>query len=329
MTPVTPRGSLDAEHDAGRLDGHVGAGADGDADVGPGQRRGVVHAVADHRHACGPRACSSATARSLSSGSTSANTSSTPSRRRDRLGHRPGVAGDHHDLPHAEGAQVGDGLARPRAAPRPPARARRRPSSPRDEVEHGRAPVAPAGDRRRPGRRAPVEPALAQQRRPADGVPPPSTVASTPRPVSDRKSRRAGDVAALPRRPRRSARASGCSLSASTAAASAQHVVRVEAGAGARSTPVTAWWPLVSVPVLSNSTASTVRIRSSASRSLTRMPAWAAIAVDSATTSGMASPRAWGQAITRTVTVRTTAVVGVAERRPDHERHERPTPAAT
>ena len=65
--------------------------------------------------------------------------------------------------------------------------------------------------------------------------------------------------------------------------------------------------PLVRVPVLSNSTASTVRIRSSASRSLTRMPAFADTAVDSAITSGMASPRACGQAITSTVTVRTTA----------------------
>ena len=34
----------------GRLDRHVGAGADGDADVGRGQRRRVVHPVADHRH---------------------------------------------------------------------------------------------------------------------------------------------------------------------------------------------------------------------------------------------------------------------------------------
>ena len=29
---------------------HVGAGADGDAEVGLGQRRRVVDAVADHRH---------------------------------------------------------------------------------------------------------------------------------------------------------------------------------------------------------------------------------------------------------------------------------------
>jgi hypothetical protein len=64
---------------------------------------------------------------------------------------------------------------------------------------------------------------------------------------------------------------------------------------------------LVSVPVLSNSTASTVRIRSSASRSVTRMPARADTAVASEITSGMASPSAWGQAMTSTVTVRTMA----------------------
>ena len=71
------------------------------------------------------------------------------------------------------------------------------------------------------------------------------------------------------------ARASGCSLSASTAAASASSRSS-PSPASTAATPVTAGWPLVSVPVLSNSTASTVRIRSSASRSLTRMPARAA-----------------------------------------------------
>ena len=50
-----------------------------------------------------------------------------------------------------------------------------------------------------------------------------------------------------------------------------------------------------------------VRIRSSARRSLTRIPALAETAVDRAITNGMASPSAWGQAMTRTVTVRSTA----------------------
>src|SRR5205823_7893665 len=42
------------QHDAGRLDGHVGAGADGDADVGPGQGGSVVDAVTDHGHRPAP-----------------------------------------------------------------------------------------------------------------------------------------------------------------------------------------------------------------------------------------------------------------------------------
>ena len=50
MTLTTPRGSLAGEHDAGRLDGDVGACADRDADVGACERRSVVHTVADHRH---------------------------------------------------------------------------------------------------------------------------------------------------------------------------------------------------------------------------------------------------------------------------------------
>ncbi len=36
------------QRDAGALDGDVGAGAHGDADVGGGQRRRVVDAVAGH-----------------------------------------------------------------------------------------------------------------------------------------------------------------------------------------------------------------------------------------------------------------------------------------
>ena len=65
--------------------------------------------------------------------------------------------------------------------------------------------------------------------------------------------------------------------------------------------------PMVNVPVLSNSTALTVRIRSRASRSLTKIPERAAIEVEIAITSGIASPSACGHEITRTVTLRSTA----------------------
>ena len=112
------------------------------------------------------------------------------------------------------------------------------------------------------------------------------------------------------------ARARGCSLSASTAPA------RRSTSSSSSPTPataVTACSPLVRVPVLSNSTASTVRMRSRAKRSLIRMPAWAATAVDSETTRGMARPRAWGQAMTSTVTVRTTASSSEPGRPPGYE----------
>ena len=82
------------QRDAGGVHRHVGAGAHGDADVGRGQRRRVVDAVADHRDAPRRRPCSAATTAALSSGSTSARTSSMPSCARHGLGAAAVVAGD-------------------------------------------------------------------------------------------------------------------------------------------------------------------------------------------------------------------------------------------
>ena len=48
MTPTTAARVVGCEDDAGGLDGDVGAGADGDADVGSGECGCVVDAVADH-----------------------------------------------------------------------------------------------------------------------------------------------------------------------------------------------------------------------------------------------------------------------------------------
>ena len=76
-------------------------------------------------------------------------------------------------------------------------------------------------------------------------------------------------------------------------------------------TPVTACAPSVRVPVLSKSTTSMVRIRSSAIRSLMSTPDFAARSVEIAMTSGIARPKACGQAMTSTVTVRTTASSGL------------------
>ena len=72
-----------------------------------------------------------------------------------------------------------------------------------------------------------------------------------------------------------------------------------------------------------------LRIRSSASRSFTRMPARAAIAVESEMTSGIARPSACGHAITSTVTVRSTASSAVPSEHPHDERDDRRRPAAT
>ena len=104
------------------------------------------------------------------------------------------------------------------------------------------------------------------------------------------------------------ARARGCSDSDSTAAANES---RLSSSPSTAWTPVTRWLAFVSVPVLSNSTRSMTRTCSRASLSLTRIPLRAASPVEIETTKGMASPRACGQAITSTDTVRTTASSGL------------------
>lgn len=69
-------------------------------------------------------------------------------------------------------------------------------------------------------------------------------------------------------------------------------------------------------------------IRSSANRSLIGIPALADIAVEMAMTSGIARPRACGQAMISTVTVRTTA--SSRSPMPHHTRNAaRPAAAAT
>ena len=67
------------QRDAGALDGDVGAGAHGDADIGGGQRRRIVDAVAGHGDDAALGLRSRSTTALLCSGSTSASTSSMPS----------------------------------------------------------------------------------------------------------------------------------------------------------------------------------------------------------------------------------------------------------
>ncbi len=136
----------------------------------------------------------------------------------------------------------------------------------------------------------------------------PATSAVTPRAGSEEKPLAATIGSPRLRAASTMARASGCSLSVSAAAASPNTVSASRPSAG--STPVTVGAPLVSVPVLSNSTTSTVRICSRARRSFTNTPPRAARSVAMETTRGMARPNACGQAITSTVMTRTTAVSG-------------------
>ena len=91
------------------------------------------------------------------------------------------------------------------------------------------------------------------------------------------------------------ARATGCSLEDSRAAASDS----------ASSSPVascTVIAPVVSVPVLSSTTVVTAREDSSTSAPRITMPSWAARPVPTSIAVGVASPRAQGQAITSTET---------------------------
>ena len=136
----------------------------------------------------------------------------------------------------------------------------------------------------------------------------PSTVAVTPTAGDDVKSRLAGTDSLFSAAARTIAFARGCSLSASAAAASAS--TRWASCPPETETSDTVGSPLVSVPVLSNRTVSTVRMLSSASLSLTRTPPRAARSVAIDTTSGIARPRACGQAMTSTVIVRITAASG-------------------
>lgn len=85
---------------------------------------------------------------------------------------------------------------------------------------------------------------------------------------------------------------------------SAVATVRFEDGPPMRVTPNS---PSVSVPVLSNTIAVIFRDSSKAVRFRMSSPFCAEMAVEIATTSGIATPSAWGQAVTITVTIRSMA----------------------
>ena len=186
------------QRDAGRRGGDVGAGRHRDAEIGRGQRRRVVHAVAHHRHRRRARA-GAATSAALSAGSASARTSSMPSARRGRVGRAPAVAGQQHD-PHAAPRAAAPPRPRRRASARRrtragPARRPRRVSARKDTVRPSALPARrrPRNAPRRPRRlRASAARLPSSRRRP-------STTPSMPRPGSARTLGAAGETAGPPR----------------------------------------------------------------------------------------------------------------------------------
>src|SRR5829696_543612 len=302
--PEDAAGVVGGQHDPGRLDGHVGAGADGHAHVGPGQGGGVVDAVADHGH---PQAAAleAGHGRVLvlgqdlgehlvdprSAATASATWWASPVSMTTRLPSRCSCSTAWRD----SGRTVSSSATAPSTLS---SRTTYKTVAPRC-FHAPTCSASPSGS---------VSSSWRSRAGPPTASVAPSTRAWTPRPVMERNSPAVGRSP-----PARSwawatiARASGCSLSASTAAASRNSP---SSSPSTATTPLTCGLPVVRVPVLSNRTASTVRIRSRARRSLTRTPLRAASPVEMAITSGMANPRAWGQAITSTVTVRSTAWSG-------------------
>ena len=158
---TTPRRSLAHQRHVGGLDGHVGARAHRDADVGLGQRRRVVDAVADHRHHVARRPADARPRAPCRPGSTSASTRSMPACRAMASRGRPLVAGEHHHLEPARAQRghrgrrlglqhVGHGDEPERAARRT---RRRRPSCPRRPAPPRAAPAARPRCRARPSAR--------------------------------------------------------------------------------------------------------------------------------------------------------------------------------
>ena len=91
-----PRQVALEQRDAGALDGDVGAGAHGDADIGGGQRRRIVDAVAGHRDDAARRRSRSTTVALLLRQHLGLDVVDAELAR-DRLGGRAVVAGQHDD----------------------------------------------------------------------------------------------------------------------------------------------------------------------------------------------------------------------------------------
>ena len=128
----------------------------------------------------------------------------------------------------------------------------------------------------------------------------PSTRALTPLPVMDSKPSAARSGRLRASAPATIAAASGCSLARSRLAASWSKRASSKPGAGFTATKD--GLPSVSVPVLSNTRVSTLRMNSMASAFLNSTPIVAPLPVATMIDIGVANPKAQGQAMMRTAT---------------------------
>ena len=311
------------------LDGDVGAGAHGEAEVGLGQRGGVVDAVADHRDdaAFGLQAADDV---GLVGGQDLGDDLVDADLGGDRAGGRLVVAGEQDGAqPERRAARrrlralVGLTVSattkhgarlrrpsrrRPRCCPRASARGAAASSSGGRCIAQSASSARAAGDdvrgrRRRPRRRGPRG-------------------WRSPRPRA--AARAAAAPAAM-------ARAIGCSEASSSGADEAQRLVARRRRRRRRRRRALIL-PVVTVPVLSSTIVSTRRVDSSTSGPLMRMPSWAPRPVPTSRAVGVARPSAHGQAMMSTATAAVNATVGAlagaepeAERgdgEAEHDRHE-------
>ena len=295
------------QHDPGRLDRDIRPRADRDAEVGLRQRRGVVHAVADHRHPGAALLQPGDDLRPCRPGSTSANTSSRPSCAGDPAADFVRVAGEHGH-PDAAPLQLRDRLRRLR-----PDHIRQR-----DRVPSTRSPssrntvVLPSDASRRTactsstssGQAALGDHALAGDRVGAAVHVRLDAAAGEGREAGRARHRDAARCRL--RDDRLSQRMLGAGLHRRR---EREHLVAVHV-LSAATTSETPRRPRVRVPVLSKSTTSTRRASSSARRLRISRPWRAPSAVEICATSGMARPRACGQAMMSTVTTRSSTKPG-------------------
>ena len=133
----------------------------------------------------------------------------------------------------------------------------------------------------------------------------PSTTPSTPRPSWLAKPSSAGSVPSSSRAARAIAWAIGCSEASSSAPAMASSSPRSWPAAG--TTSIRLMRPLVTVPVLSSTIVSTLRVDSRISGPLMSSPSWAPRLVPTSSAVGVASPSAHGHAMISTATAAVNA----------------------